>query len=170
VAKKGIAFPGFVGDLRELYHKTKIVCAPIFSGAGTRVKIIEAAAYGKPIIAPRIGAEGIDMRDGREILIRDEVDSFIEVCLLLLRDMSLCEQLGAAARPRAIQLYDRNNVRELIRRYLTNEAEDEENVSKSHIILGTQVCDSILGKTRQTHGRRFQEPFSSVVLLSSAFR
>jgi len=128
--KDGVEFPGFVADLEHLYKRSRIICAPIFSGAGTRVKIIEAAAYGKPIIATRIGAEGIDMRDGRDILIRDEVDSFIEACLLLLRDMSLCQQLGAAARARAIQLYDRKNVMDLIRRYLTNEAEDAEDTTK----------------------------------------
>ena len=126
----GVEFTGFVEDLEHLYKRARIICAPIFAGAGTRVKIIEAAAYGKPIIATQIGAEGIELRDGQEILIRDEVDPFIEACLLLLRDMALCEQLGVAARARAIQLYDRNNVMHLIRRYLKNEGEDLEPVVK----------------------------------------
>jgi len=130
-SKAGIEFTGFVEDLESLYKRARIICAPIFVGAGTRVKIIEAAAYGKPIVATRIGAEGIDFRDGQEILIRDEVDSFIESCLLLLRDMTFCKQLGAAARARAIQLYDRNNVLQLIRRYLKNEGEDLEPIAKS---------------------------------------
>lgn len=117
----GVEFPGFVEDLEALYNRSRIICAPIFSGAGTRVKIVEAASYGKPIVATRIGAEGIDMCDGQEILIRDQVDTFTEACLLLLRDKPLCEQLGAAARARAIQLYDRENVMDLIRQYLGNE-------------------------------------------------
>lgn len=114
----GVEFPGFVADLESLYERSRIICVPIFTGAGTRVKIIEAAAYGKPIIATRIGAEGLDMCDGQEILIRDEADSFIEACLLLLRDLSFCQRLGAAARLRAIQLYDRTNVMQLIRSHI----------------------------------------------------
>jgi glycosyltransferase involved in cell wall biosynthesis len=74
----GVTFTGFVDDLDSLYRRTKIVCAPIFTGGGTRVKIIEAAAYAKPIIATRIGAEGIEFRNGQEILIRDNEESFIE--------------------------------------------------------------------------------------------
>lgn len=126
----GVTFTGFVDDLELLYRKTKIVCTPIFTGGGTRVKIIEAAAYGKPIIATRIGAEGIELRDGHEILIRDNEEEFIEACLLLLRDTTLCERLGAAARARAIQLYDRENVVKLIQKYLTNENECIEVSSK----------------------------------------
>jgi glycosyltransferase involved in cell wall biosynthesis len=94
VVKNGIELPGFVDDLGELYSMTRIVCAPILTGAGTRVKIIEAAAYGKPIVATRLGAEGLDMRDGQEILLRDDVESFVEACLQLLRDVFQCERLG----------------------------------------------------------------------------
>lgn len=122
----GVTFTGFVDDLDLLYRKTKIVCAPIFTGGGTRVKIIEAAAYGKPIVATRVGAEGIEMRDGHEIITRDNVEAFIEACLLLLRDTAFCERLGAAARARAIQMYDRNNVLQLIQKYLKSGTECQE--------------------------------------------
>jgi len=121
VGKNGIEFPGFVDDLPELYRKTKIVCAPILTGAGTRVKIIEAAAYGKPIVATSLGAEGLDMRDGQELFLCDDVESFVEACLQLLRDGSLCERLGNAARARTIQLYDKRNIVKLIQNYLAGE-------------------------------------------------
>lgn len=127
----GVTFTGFVEDLELLYRRTKIVCAPIFAGGGTRVKIIEAAAYGKPIIATRIGAEGIELRDGDEILIRDHEEAFIEACLVLMRDSSLCERLGTAARARAIQLYDRTNVVQLIQKYLKNGNECQEISNKA---------------------------------------
>ncbi len=47
----GVEVTGFVDDLDGLYRRSRVVCAPILSGGGTRVKIIEAAAYGKPIVS-----------------------------------------------------------------------------------------------------------------------
>ena len=118
----GLIFTGFVDDLDALYQKTKIICVPILAGGGTRLKIIEAAAYGKPIVSTGIGAEGLDLRDGRELLLRDDPESFIEAVLLLLKDHSLCERLGSAARARAVRLYDRNNILPLIQRHLKNDS------------------------------------------------
>ncbi len=97
---------------------TKIVCAPIITGAGTRVKIIEAAAYGKPIVSTSLGAEGLDMHDGQELLLRNDAESFAEACLELLHDTSVCERLGNAARVKTIQLYDKHNIIKSIQKYL----------------------------------------------------
>lgn len=106
----GVEFTGFVDDLDALYQRSRVVCCPIFSGGGTRVKMIEAAAYGKPIVATRIGAEGLEMQDGKEFLMRDRPQDFADACIELLRNDALCNQLGAAARIVAIQKYDRTNI------------------------------------------------------------
>jgi glycosyltransferase involved in cell wall biosynthesis len=116
----GVEFTGFVKDLDELYRRSRVVCAPVLSGGGTRLKIIEAAAYGKPIVSTRIGAEGIEMRNGFELLLRDDPDSFAEACLRLLSDTALCERLGTAARAIAVQRYDQTNIKRLIKKYLEN--------------------------------------------------
>ncbi len=125
----GIEFPGFVEDLEELYCRTKIVCTPILTGAGTRVKIIEAAAYGKPIVSTSLGAEGLDMRDGLELLVKNDPDSIIESCLRLLHDSSLCERLGSAARAKTIQLYDKQNIIKLIQKHFIQGTSGEAMVS-----------------------------------------
>jgi glycosyltransferase involved in cell wall biosynthesis len=114
----GVTFTGFVEDIESLYLGARIVCAPIFVGGGTRLKIIEAAAYGKPIISNRIGAEGLDFRDGYELLLRNDAKSIAEACLQLLRDYSLCETLGTTAREMALKLYDRKNILQLIQQYM----------------------------------------------------
>lgn len=114
----GVEFPGFVDDLGELYRRARVVCAPILSGGGTRVKIIEAAAHGKPVVATKIGAEGLEMRDGRELLLRDDPASFAEACLELLKDSSLCERLGRAAHETASRHYDRANIIRLIQKHV----------------------------------------------------
>lgn len=110
----GVEFTGFVENLEALYRQVRVVCCPIFAGGGTRVKLIEAAAYGKPFVSTRIGAEGLDMKDGQEFLQRDSTDSFVEACLELLNNYTLCEQLGAAARVKAIQRYDISNIVKLV--------------------------------------------------------
>lgn len=112
---EGVEFTGFVKDLDSLYQRSRVVCCPIFSGGGTRVKMIEAAAYGKAIVATRIGAEGLEMIPDQDFLLRDSAVQFAEACIELLKNDVLCHQLGSRARAKAIQHYDRTNVVNLIR-------------------------------------------------------
>jgi glycosyltransferase involved in cell wall biosynthesis len=83
--------------------------------------MIEAAAYGKPIVATSIGVEGLDMQDGQDFLLRNNPKSFAEACLDLLKNYSLCEQLGANARAVAIRYYNRTNIVRLIQEYVKPE-------------------------------------------------
>ena len=126
VGVPGVEFTGFVADLAGLYQRSRVVCAPILAGGGTRIKIIEAAGYGKAIVATRVGAEGLDMRDGIELLLRDDPGAFANACLQLLNDSVLCERLGRAAYAAVIRSYDRASIVSLIQRYLQDEQVDSE--------------------------------------------
>lgn len=103
---EGVEYLGFVPDLDALYRRSRLVCCPIQIGGGTRFKLIEAAGFGKPVISTRIGAEGLDLRAGTDILIADTDEQLAEACLTLLREDRLCEQLGQSARERVLTLYD----------------------------------------------------------------
>ena len=116
---QGVRFTGFVEDLDDLYRQSRVVCAPILSGGGTRVKIIEAAAYRRPIVSTQIGAEGIELHDGDSIFLRDDPKSFAEACIRLLNDHELCERIGTAARAAVIDKYDQTKIKRLIQEYLT---------------------------------------------------
>jgi len=130
----GVEFTGFVDDLDKLYRRARVICAPLFSGvSGTQTKLIEAAAYGKPIIANRLGAAGVAMRDGHELLVRNDPKSFAEACLQLLKDTSRCRELGSAARAKAMQLYNRTNIIRTIQRYLKGECENMGIAHESYI-------------------------------------
>ena len=111
---RGIEIAGFVADLDSLYRRSRVIVTPLLVGGGTRFKIIEAAAYGKPIVSTAIGAEGIELSPGSEILIRDDTKRFAETCIELLKDSALCETIGKAARAKSESLYDRNAVVKLI--------------------------------------------------------
>lgn len=106
----GVAFPGFVRDLSDLYADARVVVCPIRTGGGTRVKIIEAAAYARPVVSTTLGAEGLGFENGAEILLRDDDKGFAEACIELLSDYSACVRIGRAARARACLTHQREAV------------------------------------------------------------
>jgi glycosyltransferase involved in cell wall biosynthesis len=101
-----VSFAGFVDDLAPWYRSARVVCCPIYHGSGTRVKIIEAAAYAKAIVSTRLGAEGLEFEDGREIIVRDAPDTLASACVQLLQDAGSAQRLGRAAQARAADLYE----------------------------------------------------------------
>jgi glycosyltransferase involved in cell wall biosynthesis len=106
----GVRFLGFVDDLGAVYNQARVVICPIRQGSGTRVKLIEAAAWAKPIVTTTIGAEGLDMVDHVHALFGDETASFAAQCVKLLDDDDLCTQLGRNARALAEQSYDKRKI------------------------------------------------------------
>jgi glycosyltransferase involved in cell wall biosynthesis len=107
---KGVTFAGFVEDLEQLYEEVTAVCCPILNGSGTRIKILEAAAYEKPVVSTTLGAEGIHLKDGEEIFLRDDPKSFAEACIQLLTNKSLAVRMGQKARAVIEEKYVRSVV------------------------------------------------------------
>lgn len=89
-----VEFTGFVDDLTALYARSRVICCPVFSGSGTRVKLLEAGAYGKPIVSTTLGAEGIGLIDRRSFLEYNTAESFAQGCIELLQNDTLCRSLG----------------------------------------------------------------------------
>lgn len=116
----GIEFAGFVEDLPALYHRTRIVVCPLVTGGGTRIKLIEAASFGKPMVSTQIGAENLGLRDGQEIMIRDTDEGLAEACLQLLSDANACEKLSRAAYAKVSAVYSRPRVEQQILGHFEN--------------------------------------------------
>jgi glycosyltransferase involved in cell wall biosynthesis len=116
---RGVTFAGFVDDLEKLYEEVTVVCCPILYGSGTRIKILEAAAHGKPVVSTALGAEGLRLKDGSEILVRNDPGAFAEACIRLLTDRALAAGMGEKARLVIERQYERGavveNIRKLIR-------------------------------------------------------
>jgi glycosyltransferase involved in cell wall biosynthesis len=119
----GVEFTGFVENLDALYQRSRVVCCPIFVGGGTRVKMIEAAAYGKPIVASRIGAEGLELTPDNDYLLGNTAAEFADACVELLKNDSLCDFLSCNARATAIKYYDRKSIVRLIQQSITSTIE-----------------------------------------------
>ena len=68
--------------------------APIFSGSGTRLKILEYMAAAKPVISTIKGAEGISVNNGEDILIADDTSGFVKKILYMLRNSEQADRIG----------------------------------------------------------------------------
>jgi glycosyltransferase involved in cell wall biosynthesis len=117
----GVEFLGFVSDLNALYRRTRVLCCPIQSGSGTRMKILEAASYGVPVVSTPLGAEGLDLVADTDILLRNDAAGLAEACTALLAEDAHAHRIGASARERVRALYSRDAV---VRRMRTILADD----------------------------------------------
>lgn len=93
----GIIFDRNRADIIPVYEKASICLVPIRSGGGTRVKILEAFALGRPVVSTTIGAEGLGVEHDRHLLIADEPKAFAKACIALLEDSALADRLCAEA-------------------------------------------------------------------------
>ena len=73
----------------EHLRESAVVIVPLRIGGGTRLKIYEAMATGKAVVSTTVGAEGLDVHHGRDIMLADDARSFAQAIIMLLRDPEL---------------------------------------------------------------------------------
>lgn len=101
----GIEVTGKVPDVRPHLAGAAVVIVPLRIGSGTRLKILEAMAMGKPVVSTSVGAEGLCVSPGRDLEIADSATAFANATVALLRDSERRACLGAQARRTVIQHY-----------------------------------------------------------------
>ncbi len=82
-----------VDDLSTFYQRSSLVIVPIRIAGGTRIKILEAALFQRPVVTTTIGAQGLEMVANKHCLVADSEDGFAQACLRLLREPSLTARL-----------------------------------------------------------------------------
>jgi glycosyltransferase involved in cell wall biosynthesis len=102
----GIRVTGYVTDPKPYLEQAGAFIVPLFAGSGMRVKILEAWRWGLPVVATSIGAEGIDYRDGEDILIADRAEDLAAAVGRVLQEPELSEALRRNGRRRVEQEYD----------------------------------------------------------------
>ncbi len=102
----GIRVTGTVDDVRAFYHKALAVVVPLRIGSGTRLKILEAMAAGVPVVSTALGAEGIDVTDGKDILIAETPDDFVAAITRLASSPELAQVLSDGGRALVAGHYD----------------------------------------------------------------
>jgi len=102
----GIVFHGQITHAKEFMQSYGIMVAPSFSGSGMRVKTIEAMAIGKPVITTPVGAEGMAVENGENIIIAPLAAEFIEQVEKLLNYPDFYLKIGQHAREFVVKHYD----------------------------------------------------------------
>ena len=97
-ALPGVSVAADVPSVAPYYAGGRVAVAPLRAGGGTRIKVLEAFAFGCPVVATRVAAEGLDVRDRVQCLLADEPERFAEACRELLAEDELAARLGEAAR------------------------------------------------------------------------
>ena len=88
---------GRVDDVRPYMESAAAYIVPLRIGGGTRLKIFEAMAMEKPVVSTTIGAEGLPLTDGVELLLADEPAAFADAVIKLFKDSRYAQQLGERA-------------------------------------------------------------------------
>jgi glycosyltransferase involved in cell wall biosynthesis len=93
-SKLRIEATGYVSDLNPYLSETAVFVVPLHSGAGMRVKILDAWCWGIPVVSTSVGAEGIKATPGENLLIADDEESFADCVVKLLQNRSLAQRLS----------------------------------------------------------------------------
>ena len=89
-----IIVTGYVKDLTSYFENCKVFVAPLRYGAGVKGKIIQSMSHGLPVVTTSIGAEGVGLTDGTDVLIADTPEKFSEKAILLYTDGNLWNKVS----------------------------------------------------------------------------
>lgn len=109
LASASVEVTGTVSSVAEYLRDATVVVVPLRIGGGTRLKIFEAMAMGKALVSTSIGAEGLDVQNGRDLVLADDAATISQAINLLLRDSAVRRRYEKAAAKLAAQ-YDWSNI------------------------------------------------------------
>jgi glycosyltransferase involved in cell wall biosynthesis len=102
----GVHVTGRVENVQSFYGRSAACVVPLRAGGGTRLKILEAMAFGRPVVSTSIGCEGLKVTDGENILIADSEEEFAKKTVSLLRELDLRRKIVERARELVVNHYD----------------------------------------------------------------
>ena len=108
---------GFVDDIEEYYKTATVFVAPLLTGGGIIVKVLDALAAEIPVVTTSIGNEGINAMPGENLLIGDTPEEFAGNVVQLLRDKQLRERMGSAGKDFVGEQYGRDALRKSLEKH-----------------------------------------------------
>jgi glycosyltransferase involved in cell wall biosynthesis len=97
-AIEGVEVLGLVADLPGVLAAARAVVVPIWDGGGTRLKVLEALAAGRPVVATTLGASGVGFEDGKHGLLGERPVELAALLAVLLADPERAAGMGAEGR------------------------------------------------------------------------
>jgi len=101
-----VILTGFVDDIRPYLKSATVSLAPIWTGGGTRLKILEAMAIGTPVVATSKGAEGLDVISGEHLFLADGPEQFATAVIKILNDSILRQSIANSAKIHIMNNFD----------------------------------------------------------------
>lgn len=95
---ENIIVTGYVDDVQPFYEQCAISVVPLRGGSGTRLKILESMAFGRPVISTSIGCEGLHVCNNENIIISDKPEEFARKTIELLQNVNFREKISKNAR------------------------------------------------------------------------
>jgi glycosyltransferase involved in cell wall biosynthesis len=92
----GVTLVGYARDLDGYYARTTLAVAPLHSGGGTRLKVIEAMARSVPLVSTSLGCYGLGLTHDQELLIADSPEDFAAACIAIFESRELADRLARA--------------------------------------------------------------------------
>jgi len=105
-ARSEIEVTGYVQDMLPFLSAATVYVAPLRMGSGTRLKLLQAMAAGNAIVSTSLGAQGLNVSSGREMILADDAESFAHAVVGLLQNPSRRASIGQAARKLVCEQYD----------------------------------------------------------------
>lgn len=102
----GVEVTGEVTDIRPWIGRAQVAVVPLRMGSGTRLKLMEAMAMGRPVVSTTVGAEGLPAGEESGVILADSAEAFAEAVVRLLCEPALRRRLGQAARRTAVERLD----------------------------------------------------------------
>jgi sugar transferase (PEP-CTERM/EpsH1 system associated) len=106
LAGDGVTVTGSVDDVRPFMRDAAVYVVPLRIGGGTRLKIFEAMAMGKAVVSTVVGAEGLPVTNGEQLVLADGPAEFARSVLDLLHDRDRRGRLERAARALVLEHFD----------------------------------------------------------------
>ncbi len=124
-----VVFSGWVHDVQPLFDSAKVFVAPLRFGAGMKGKVGHAFALGLPVVTTGVGAEGMDLEDGCDALIRDDPRAFADAVVQLYEDASLWMRLSGNGQRAVEERWSPDKMQARLRRLLRESVGRKEPVS-----------------------------------------
>ena len=103
---------GTVPDVRPYLAGSTVALAPLLSGGGTRLKVLEALDAGRPVVATSVGIDGLTNLVGKGVVVADEPEAFAHAVVTLLGDPDQSAELGALGNRSVAEAYSWDRVLE----------------------------------------------------------
>ena len=111
----GVRLRGYLPNIADAYRVADAVVVPLSGGGGTRIKVLEAFAYGRCVVSTPLGVEGIELDVDRHVVVGEGVEGLLAASLSVVRDPALRRSRAEHARLLVQERYSQTSLGDVLR-------------------------------------------------------